>query len=221
MSITFVPEKVVDTLSTLAGVSDDAFNILYDRLTKLPLTASQQNELINGVESISELGGGLNRELGKVLASLLGRMQSDYVKPQDFVGDLVEYLSHSRQDYFSKEALDRLEGQLTRLLSIETIQLGQNASSLQQEHERLFADARVVSDIRPVFSVDPDEPPSAAVIVHTLRIDYSSSNEPNGQYYFALDEDDLESLLKHLTRAKAKSKTLKSLLSKINFTEIA
>lgn len=220
MPVTFLPEKIVITLSTLAGASEEAKAVLFEKLNAIPLSVRQQLDLIRTVQSISELGGGLNSELGKVLVSMFGRMQSEYASATEFVNSLIEYLRTSYVDYFPDDSLDRLADLLIRLLSIEKLKLGQNAQSLHTEFERLFADARIMTDVRPLFSEDPKAPPRAAVLAHTLRIDFSSSSSPDGQLYFALDDSDLDGLLEQVKRAKEKSQTLKALLKQTNILEI-
>jgi hypothetical protein len=85
------------------------------------------------------------------------------------------------------------------------------ALELMTEYDRIFCQngARVVSDIRPVFSTDLH--PKAAVIVHQLRIAYheGGQTEPR-QFFVALDSSDLRQLKSVLERAEEKEQQLRA-----------
>lgn len=85
------------------------------------------------------------------------------------------------------------------------------ALDLATDFDRLLVDARIITDIRPVFHTDANDRPAAAVVVHSLRISYSH-NRRMEEMTFALDSKDLAALKKQLDRACVKEETLGELL---------
>jgi alpha/beta superfamily hydrolase len=76
----------------------------------------------------------------------------------------------------------------------------------------------VVTDVRPVF---PDGPEAVrgAMIVHSLKLSYLHNNESE-EFFVAMDDDDLASLQKAVSRAEAKSKTLKGVITKAEMVDL-
>ena len=120
---------------------------------------------------------------------------------------------------------NRLTAWLQDALGIEPLMISAKGISVMQDNERTFFNARVITDIRPVYkeglSETPKEPPSAAVIVHTLKIGFRESGHYN-EFFVALDSEDLVKLKQALERAEAKTDTLQALLNsaKVNYLKV-
>lgn len=82
------------------------------------------------------------------------------------------------------------------------------------EHEHSFRQARIFTDIRPVFEPGQpaDAPPQGGTIVHTLKISYYADNEPK-DFFIALDTSDTRALRDQLERADMKAQSLKAVLA--------
>lgn len=89
------------------------------------------------------------------------------------------------------------------------------ASDLLTEYDRIFGDARIVTDIRPVFMEDPQKMANGAVIVSTLKVQYQDSRGIS-DFYVALDTQDLVALKKVVDRALSKIDTVKAELDRAN-----
>lgn len=104
----------------------------------------------------------------------------------------------------------RLEDRLERVLAIDAIGIQGKARYLQSSAAALFVNARVVSDLRPVFR-DPDLEPAAVVVMHQLRVAFQSGlNGELEHLSIALDTDDLEALRDVIERALAKDRSLRA-----------
>jgi hypothetical protein len=89
------------------------------------------------------------------------------------------------------------------------------------DHERIFQDARVLTDIRPIFHPDLSEKPKTAVLVHMLRITTRDIFGNQKAQHFALDANDIR-FMKHLMdRAIKKEETLKNLMNSSGISVIA
>lgn len=106
--------------------------------------------------------------------------------------------------------LDKLKHRLGELLELErSIGITSKAADVLTEHQHVYRSgmSRIVSDIRPIFSNDISEQPTAAVVVHTLKLAYQEDGETK-EFYLALDTHDLQELQELLSRAKTKAATL-------------
>lgn len=111
-------------------------------------------------------------------------------------------------------ALDSFRDRLRKLLSFEKV-LGVTAKALDvlSEQERFFCQARILTDIRPVFPLRSEESPAGFVLIHTLRITYhQAGGADHKDFHLALDGAGLEELEGVLERAKRKEETLRGLL---------
>ena len=85
------------------------------------------------------------------------------------------------------------------------------AVSAQTSHERDFLNARILTDLRPVFPDDARGRALAVGILNTLRIDYVESGDLKSMY-MSLDKEDLEILGDQIDRARRKGDSLNDLL---------
>jgi hypothetical protein len=119
--------------------------------------------------------------------------------------------SHSCSEPF-KQRLDKL-------LGIEAFKTIAKAGRLQRQGERLFCSSRILSDVRPVFGPRPTQRPVGAVVTHTLRLGYHEGSE-HKEFFVILDSDDLIEMSEVVTRAMAKDRTLRELLSSAKLPDL-
>jgi hypothetical protein len=102
---------------------------------------------------------------------------------------------------------------IVTLLSLDALNLIEaKAKELQQEGQRLLLDARILTDIRPVFGEDIGENPTAFILTHTLKLHYHEGGE-HREFFVALDEQDIASLKKMSERAQEKTVVLKRVVA--------
>jgi len=77
------------------------------------------------------------------------------------------------------------------------------------EHEHVFQYARIVTDVRPIFTNNAQEKPAAAVVVHMLNLFFNDMGQKR-QLCVALDSNDLSLLKQIIERAELKEKTIKT-----------
>jgi uncharacterized protein (DUF1778 family) len=94
------------------------------------------------------------------------------------------------------------------------------AGPVLTEHERIFVDARVLTDIRPIFHSDLSENPNAAVLIHMLRITTRDILRKETAQYVALDSNDIRFLKQLMDRAIKKEETLKKLMKSAGINNI-
>jgi hypothetical protein len=116
-------------------------------------------------------------------------------------------------DEGSPRSWEGLRRNLRRLLALDK-PLGVSAKALgvMTDHANIFRNARIISDLRPVFGSDPVRTPVAATIVHTLKIQF---NEKGGgrAFFVALDTNDLKRLRSVVERALIKDRALRRFIT--------
>ena len=95
------------------------------------------------------------------------------------------------------------------------------ANDVLTNHEHVYCTARMLTDIRPVFSSDAEQKPESFVLVHTLKITYHDDEE-HKEFFVALDTADVRNLLEVIQRANTKTKTLETFFkeSLLNYLEV-
>ena len=105
----------------------------------------------------------------------------------------------------------RFESRLNQLFSFESLQKWAKALSLIRDQPKIFTDCRIISDVRPIYTDDPDKEPGAYVLFHTLKLSYSEDFDRK-DVYFSLDSADLKIISDVISRAiKKRNSTTASL----------
>jgi hypothetical protein len=109
--------------------------------------------------------------------------------------------------------LNPLSARLVSLIGLE-LSLGVTAKALDvmMEHDHVFGHARILSDIRPVFTGGA-ESIAAAFIIHNLSIHYFHDGD-HKEFFVVLDNDDLNTLKEAIARAEQKAEVLKAVFKK-------
>jgi hypothetical protein len=102
---------------------------------------------------------------------------------------------------------ERFGAVLAQLVEMPVLRTSAKAVSVLNQQERLFLDARIMSDIRPVFGDDPSERPTGAVVLHTLSIQHHTDGHTR-MFNVAMDRNDLADLKLAVERAIDKAATL-------------
>jgi len=134
----------------------------------------------------------------------------------EFVDALCSAIESLDQPEFKPIDTDwsRFKKDLADILSLDqSLGLSAKAVEVQQEYQHIFCNARILTDLRPVFKDEVADVPLAAVIVHLLRISYHKG-ELSEQLYVAMDRKDLEDLQKLIQRALTKQGSLRALADK-------
>lgn len=112
------------------------------------------------------------------------------------------------------EQFDLFQEFLKKMLSLhDSLGVRAKAYRLIPEHQRLFIRSEIYSDIRSIFRPDnPDIKPSAAVIVHSLKITCREAGKKQ-EIYIGLDAEDLQELSDTVGRAIKKHAALKKMIT--------
>jgi len=107
-----------------------------------------------------------------------------------------------------------LEDRLRQLLDLEQpLGITSRAITVLSQHKNAYQWARILTDVRPIFSRGDHPVPVATMIVHNLEIAAHTNNRVE-KIFVALDSQDIRRLAKVLDRALVKEESLRTTMQK-------
>ncbi len=160
------------------------------------------------------------------LQNIVGALISVYavrkrakVPIERFVDDLRHGVDEEDEDAFSEEEGEALASVLPSFLRLDSpLGITAKANGVLLEHQRTYCNARVMTDLRPIFADDASCVPHDAVVVHTLRLSYHEGEEEPKDFFIALDNADLKNLKTIIARAEEKAVSISRMLDKAEVT---
>jgi hypothetical protein len=153
-------------------------------------------------------------ELTGILTALMSLILTRYEHKRtaaEVASDVVE--EAAEEELIPKDdpaVQDALKQRLARFLSLERpLAVTSRASDVLIRHQNPFGSARVLSDVRYVFSMEDAPVPAGGLIVHNLELGTYTSDGNRVTHYFALDSLDVRALQKVLDRAVKKEDALR------------
>lgn len=205
-----IPKSDYPALSKLVHLAEATAKSLVKALQKEP-PALYLRLLSNRISQKIGISGPETHELLDVIAKLFSSYKKMGWKLDEFLHVLRQTLAEANIPdlTFTEDQWKTRKSFLSKLLECEdSVGVTAKALSVMVDHTRAFRDARILTDFRPVFRSNPNEPPAAAVIIHTLKIEYKADHQDK-DFFLALDSMDLDRLAKLVMRAKLKEKALK------------
>lgn len=209
-----IPSRHVKGLTQLRKLSDTAVEELTSIIGGAPLSFSG-DDLLAFVIAQSKEDKLILEEIISLLLSLTSlrlRLDIDVPRLGEIVCEAMNEGTHTELHLPTKEQPSFLH-RLTSLLGVESLLYPVKGPDVIAAHEHVFAYARIISDIRPIFGSDIKVPPPAAAIVHTLQLTCHET-ESVKDFYIAMDQNDLAVLCDVVNRAQQKADSLRSLLDK-------
>lgn len=160
------------------------------------------------------LGAFVDEQVGSALKSGLVELPEKPDKHDTNANALIAEEVESRWAKFRKFLM-------VALALDDTLGTAAKAGPVMTEHERILQDARILTDLRPIFHPDLSEKPHAVCIIHMLRLTTRDIfGDPSAQY-FALDSNDIRFIKQLMDRAIQKEETLKQLMDSSGLDVIA
>ena len=137
-------------------------------------------------------------------------------------GDVEAFLERAQEVAVENGAVDAhgwatVSNLLVKLLQLhDTVGVTSKAFGVTINHDKVYCNSQVISDIRPVFH--PRRKPlfvSAAVVLHDLRLVYHTGTKgERDEVFISMDREDLEALREQINRAIEKDDALALFVSK-------
>jgi hypothetical protein len=198
--------------TVIAELSESSYALLVDAAKAAPNQFGNVRELQAWLAS--EVKTVPSDDIKKILSSIssLSKLLSTRRwTPRKLATALDLAVRNGIEDFKVAEGADFKE-RIATLLSLDALNLIEaKAKELQQEAQRLLLDARILSDIRPVFGENIGENPAAFILTHTLKLHYQEGGD-HKEFFVALDEQDIASLKEISERAQKKTVVLKRIV---------
>lgn len=190
-------------------VDDSTFSALTESLENLPPTLSHQDLATAVRTSVPSLD---EEDASSLLTFLVSAHWTRFARK--WSAERVAARIASSLELTEPE-IEVLESRLTRLLALSDLSDISKAMDVLTDHERVFVDSRIITDVRPVFGNDATANPEVSVLVHMLKIAYQDSDGRSKAVHVALDTDDLGNLRRTVDRAMEKTNSLKNFLASL------
>lgn len=208
-----IPKHRKDALVKIASLSNEEVKILFGALAQVPADKYGPSLPADIAQSLTNIAISNVSEIVDTILSLFPLLISSSKSVSEVVDDIVTAVSShtpSPEDLDSRQ-LDSLRLNLGKLLRVPSICLGAKATSVLFENERNYLDARILTDMRPIYELETTEI-GGAIITHTLKIEYASEGNAEKEFFVSLSSADVESLIKKLQRAQEKSGKLEKVI---------
>lgn len=214
-----IPEEDIPAISTLKGMPKASIDALVKSLKTVSPTADTDEMATRIADQVPSVPTKALEAVLDTLYNLYYIRELSGVKRETFLQDFIDGIQSVPDLAVGADEVDRLRDKFERLLNIGAFNLLSKAKRLQRDGERLYCDAKIISDIRPVFATKPTDRPTAAVVTHTLKIGYHEGGE-HKEFHIILDCVDLGVLSDLVNRAQAKDTTLRGLLKEMRIPDL-
>jgi hypothetical protein len=216
-----IPDKIKPGLKIIIDINQNNFDNLIDLVKSAPAELDIDILLSHFKQNLESLNEKEIEDLLKTLSSLFTFFETSNKKVTEITIDLVSaILSDDNLPGFSDEELNLLEDRLRVLLEISSpFKLASKAVKLLRDNERIYIDASLITDIRPVISKKHDTNLTGALIVHTLKIEYQDINGIQ-EFYVTLDNQDIQNLRKKLEESEEEINAIKKIVSQANIIHL-
>src|SRR5713101_238873 len=204
-----IPKEDIAAIATIKAMSDGSVDALLTALKSVPPTVDTEKVATRIAEHVPSITAKLLEDVLDTLYGLCYVRELAGVERPTFLEDFMEGFQNVPELAGEKSEIPKLRKKFEKLLNNETFNLLSKAKRLQRDGERLYCDAKIISDMRPVFSEEPTIRPTGAVVTHTLKIVYHKGEGAHGECHIILDSIDLDALGSIITRAQAKDRTLR------------
>jgi hypothetical protein len=208
-----IPEEYREGLAKFAALPDEAFQELFSALEGTPPALKYSDVARNVAAKVKSIPGEDVEEIVEIIVSLNIVRHGADVTDGEFLEDVLEGLDETDLEelHLTGAVRENFKGRFAKLLGTTSLKVAARVRSLQIEHDRRFCSARILTDIRPVFGLNPEDSPMAAVVTNTLRVSYHQDSELK-DVYLVLTADDLKKLRESIERAEKKALSLKAVL---------
>jgi len=206
-----IPRRYIDPIAAISRLPDTTVEELIRAFESVPIERNPEKATALIVEMVQSIA---IEELGSIVDAVyaLYRVREfTSLSQRGFVFELVESIRSQCPDAITAGDVGRVRERFEQLLSIEHLGALSKAFRLQREGERLYCEAKILSDIRPIFEGDGSAKPENAVITHALKVNYHEGAELK-EFFVVLDREDLNALRSVIDRAIVKDGTLRKFL---------
>ena len=214
MPVSPVPDAFVPAFAKLHEVSEDGFSALV-----------RATEVLHSPSGISDFVALASKSAGidhKIAATLLDALMSLIAHADEHgldLGQLIDGISTAEVLGLDHPERQLLASRIRALVSHGPMHVLYKSVKLALQHERLFLDCGITTDVRPIFGDEITDGLAAAVLTHSLRIDFLRAGTRDC-FHVALDQEDLLMMKETTDRALAKASSLRDTLESAGISNL-
>ncbi len=210
-----IPPRFRPALIQLAEKNDESIDELCSLLESNPDILTSRQIALEHANKLVKFGADEGFAVVEALIPLMFTKATYAPSTAELVRDITKSLKSGDkgEPKLPSLSVSRFQVILTRILDLSSIALKAKALSLAADCQRLFTDAKIISDMRPVFGRSVTEPPLGVVVLHSLRIDFSEDGSER-EFFVHMDSKDLQELQACVTRALDKDASIRRLVDR-------
>ncbi|HEX9391006.1 MAG TPA: hypothetical protein VF928_06810 [Usitatibacteraceae bacterium] len=211
-----VPEKRRSSFKLIASISSEQLEELVNLLQVIPVTTSVYEIARQMAYSVKLMP---TKDAVEIIDTVLSLFSSFAASTYTF-SELIEQLaaasssSGDGQPVLAPEDQDQFCKNITKLLSISSLQTGAVGLNIQTDRPRTLVATSVALEAEPIFSLSDRQILKGMIASFTLKLEYFEDSERKS-FFVALDDDDLDRLIRRLQLAQQESKVFVETLDRI------
>jgi hypothetical protein len=214
MAAITVPERDHKALGELVNLPGDRLGALLKALQ-----AAEPTLLMRDLAAHVAPAAGVNASDALRLIRLLATMYAVRTREDLTVDAFADEICRAAEEtgkpelQLSPEVREPFKRYLAELLSLKSLFVTAKALEVTHEHEHALCDARILTDMRPVFGLNNE--PAAAVAVHMLKLSYHEGFHGDIRNFFvALTPENIREFKHLIERAEIKEASLKTIAAR-------
>lgn len=208
-----IPERHRNGVVKLLKLSEDSFSQIISALEGVGPKLFPDNL---SSQMISKIKGVSPEDVSEIITAIMSlsdhRMHDDS-PAEELAEQVVQAAIEAKLPIQSDKERTVFKDRLIKFFELNTLFVSAKALGILLSNENIFCNARILTDIRPVFGADPTVAPTAVVMVHMLDLGYHKNGELK-HLHIAMDSIDIDTLREVLHRAEMKAESLKPLMKK-------
>ena len=206
-----LPESAYASVKALVGLDDLQFDELIRLFEETPPVLDSEGFVDSVTSRVTSFSPDVARTVLTELITMVYTGSRNQMTSSELAAALSEAAldANSEKFPFTDQQKSILESRLLRAFATRSLRVTGKAQSVVLDTDKRYLEARILTDLRPIFDDAADEIAAAAVI-HNLRIRYSENNDVKDAY-FSMSGADLTALTEAIERALTKEAGLSQL----------
>ncbi len=208
MPLLTIPENRIEVAKALFGLQERQWEELLASLKQQP---SQTDVGAFATQVLQEIRGIPNADdILQMVLSLCGVRFDLRLSAKSFVEEIRSAAKATGSAAIDPDQLDwdTLSKKLEQLFSDESsVCETAKLRGLSWDRPNVYSEAKLISDLRPVFGTEVTEPPQLFLMAHSLRITFHDG-ERIREMFFSLEPKDLRALNGEVARALSKEEAI-------------
>lgn len=214
-----IPEQYLNGLEKLAILDEKVIKNILQSLETLP-PAFDLQKIASFVESNHGIDADDTSAILNFTVALYFYIRNEDISSEVVIDAICEKLKKDLPVKIAPKYISKLKTRLSSFLGVSNfMDIIYQASNLLPENENILADARLLTDSRPIFKEEISGGIIASLISHTLRLQYENINGTQ-EIFISLSSSNIEQLIGELQESLTKELTLQKTFEKINIPSL-